>query len=92
MHIDTYGHGANTSVVLLHGWAMHGGLFKTLAERLARHANVHVVDLPGHGLSEEREGLDIASHGETAYHGRICCRRRSGSDGRSADWWRCAPP
>ena len=69
MHIDTYGHGANTSVVLLHGWAMHGGLFKTLAERLARHANVHVVDLPGHGYSREGEdGFDLADCVERLSH------------------------
>ncbi len=61
MHIDTYGHGSSTSIVLLHGWAMHGGLFKPLAERLSRHANVHVVDLPGHGFSREGEdGFDLA--------------------------------
>jgi pimeloyl-[acyl-carrier protein] methyl ester esterase len=49
MHIDKRGTGPD--LVLLHGWAMHGGVFATLAERLARHFTLHLVDLPGHGRS-----------------------------------------
>ena len=36
-------------VVLLHGWALHGGVMQPLAERLARVAPVTCLDLPGHG-------------------------------------------
>jgi len=36
---------------LLHGWAMHGGVFAALAERLASRFRLHLVDLPGHGRS-----------------------------------------
>jgi pimeloyl-[acyl-carrier protein] methyl ester esterase len=51
LHIDRVGHGP--PLVLLHGWAMHGGVFAPLVERLrARHA-LHVVDLPGHGASRD---------------------------------------
>lgn len=35
----------------MHGWAMHGGVFAALAERLAPHFRLHLVDLPGHGRS-----------------------------------------
>jgi pimeloyl-[acyl-carrier protein] methyl ester esterase len=42
--------------VLIHGWAMHGGIFAPLTRALSPHYTVHVVDLPGHGLSEERDG------------------------------------
>jgi pimeloyl-[acyl-carrier protein] methyl ester esterase len=49
MHVDTRGTGPD--LVLLHGWAMHCGVFATLAERLARHFTLHLVDLPGHGHS-----------------------------------------
>ena len=49
MHVEKRGTGPD--LVLLHGWAMHGGVFATLAERLARHFTLHLVDLPGHGLS-----------------------------------------
>lgn len=36
-------------MVLLHGWALHGGVMQPLAERLARVAPVTCLDLPGHG-------------------------------------------
>lgn len=49
MHIETRGTGPD--LVLVHGWAMHGGVFATLAERLAPRFRLHLVDLPGHGRS-----------------------------------------
>ncbi len=52
LYIETHGHGAR-HYVLLHGWAMHGGVFAPLTDALARHATVHVVDLPGHGHSRD---------------------------------------
>lgn len=36
-------------LVLLHGWAMHGGIFAPLVEALAGRYRLHLVDLPGHG-------------------------------------------
>lgn len=41
--------------MLIHGWAMHGGIFAPLTRLLAERFTVHLVDLPGHGLSAERE-------------------------------------
>lgn len=52
LFIETRGHGPR-HIVLLHGWAMHGGVFAPLTEALADHATVHVVDLPGHGHSRD---------------------------------------
>ncbi|MFC6840447.1 pimeloyl-ACP methyl ester esterase BioH [Xanthomonas theicola] len=49
MHIDTVGDGPN--LVLVHGWALHGGIFAPLVERLAAQYRMHLVDLPGHGHS-----------------------------------------
>ncbi|HFD79225.1 MAG TPA: pimeloyl-[acyl-carrier protein] methyl ester esterase [Gammaproteobacteria bacterium] len=49
LHVDRLGKGPD--VVLLHGWAMHGGLLSAWARQLARAFRVHVVDLPGHGYS-----------------------------------------
>ena len=43
--------GAGPPLVLLHGWAMHSGLWGALAPRLAQGFRVHAVDLPGHGFS-----------------------------------------
>lgn len=47
MHIETRGQGP--SLLLIHGWAMHSGLFEPLASRLADRYTLHLVDLPGHG-------------------------------------------
>ena len=47
MHIETLG--AGPALALIHGWAMHGGLFAPLVERLAARYTLHLVDLPGHG-------------------------------------------
>lgn len=51
MHIETRGHGP--ALGLIHGWAMHGGLFAPLIDRLAGRYTLHNVDLPGHGHSRE---------------------------------------
>jgi pimeloyl-[acyl-carrier protein] methyl ester esterase len=51
LHIESTGHGP--PLVLLHGWAMHSGLWGPLLPRLAKRYRVHAVDLPGHGHSAE---------------------------------------
>lgn len=43
--------GAGPPLVLLHGFALHGGLFAPIVPTLARRHRVYVVDLPGHGHS-----------------------------------------
>lgn len=52
LHIEQYGAGER-QVVLLHGWALHGGVFEPLIEALADTCTLHVVDLPGHGFSRD---------------------------------------
>ena len=47
MHIDVQGSGPD--LVLIHGWAMHGGIFAPLTDLLRAQFRVHIVDLPGHG-------------------------------------------
>jgi pimeloyl-[acyl-carrier protein] methyl ester esterase len=51
MRIATRGEGP--PLVLIHGWAMHTGLFGALLDRLAEHRTLHLVDLPGHGRSRD---------------------------------------
>ena len=58
MHIEVQGSGSD--LVLIHGWAMHGGIFAPLTERLATRFRVHLVDLPGHGYSREDVHFDVA--------------------------------
>ncbi|MDQ3289470.1 MAG: pimeloyl-ACP methyl ester esterase BioH [Pseudomonadota bacterium] len=56
MFIETRGAGSpggRPALALIHGWAMHGGLFAPLVERLERECTLHLVDLPGHGHSRE---------------------------------------
>lgn len=51
MHVETMGGGPD--LVLIHGWAMHGGIFEPLTRRLRERFRLHVVDLPGHGFSRD---------------------------------------
>ena len=69
MHIETVGSGAD--LVLIHGWAMHAGIFAPLTERLARQFRVHLVDLPGHGYSRD-DVTDLApEHSAAALASRL---------------------
>lgn len=49
LHIEVTGQGPD--LILLHGWAMHSGIFTPLLPSLEQHFRVHCVDLPGHGQS-----------------------------------------
>jgi pimeloyl-[acyl-carrier protein] methyl ester esterase len=51
LHVEVVGDGP--PLVLLHGWAMHGGVFALLVERLRSRHRLYVVDLPGHGRSRD---------------------------------------
>ena len=55
MHVDSVGEGQD--LVLLHGWAMHGGVFDSLIKKLIPNYRVHIVDLPGFGFSREDNGI-----------------------------------
>ena len=49
LHVETTGTGP--PLILLHGWAMHSGVWGTIVAQLAQRFRVHAVDLPGHGRS-----------------------------------------
>jgi len=49
LHVDIRGQGQD--LVLLHGWALHGGMWGPWLDDLAGVARLHLVDLPGHGRS-----------------------------------------
>ncbi|MBA0437168.1 pimeloyl-[acyl-carrier protein] methyl ester esterase [Stenotrophomonas maltophilia] len=51
MHIEVTGRGPD--LVLIHGWALQGGVFAPLVQRLADRFTLHRVDLPGHGHSRD---------------------------------------
>lgn len=52
LYIEQAGHGP-VPLVLIHGWAMHGGMFAPLVEALQSRCTMYVVDLPGHGHSRD---------------------------------------
>lgn len=64
MHVETEGSGPD--LVLIHGWAMHGGVFAPLMRLLRERFRLHVVDLPGHGFSHDDDArLDPQSCAKT---------------------------
>ena len=66
LHVEIRGRGPD--VVLLHGWALHGGMWGPWLDGLADHARLHVVDLPGHGRSAWTEGArDLAGLARAVY-------------------------
>jgi pimeloyl-[acyl-carrier protein] methyl ester esterase len=54
LHIEVQGSGP-VPLVMIHGWAMHGGIFAPLVEALREHCTMYLVDLPGHGYSRQCE-------------------------------------
>jgi pimeloyl-[acyl-carrier protein] methyl ester esterase len=50
VHVESVGRGM--PLLMLHGWAMHSGLWFPLLPRLIERYRMHLVDLPGHGYSE----------------------------------------
>ena len=45
--------GTGPDLVLIHGCAMHSGIFAPLTDLLSGHFRLHLVDLPGHGHSHD---------------------------------------
>lgn len=54
LFVETTGSGPD--LVMLHGWGLHGGLFKPVVDALSENFRLHIVDLPGHGRSEMISG------------------------------------
>ena len=63
LHVESRGQGPD--LVLLHGWAMHGGMWGPWLDNLVGEARLHIVDLPGHGHSPwVTEASDLAGLAE----------------------------
>ncbi|MFI4953865.1 MAG: pimeloyl-ACP methyl ester esterase BioH [Burkholderiales bacterium] len=58
LHVESAGGGP--PLVLLHGWAMHSGLWAPVLPKLAARFRVHLVDLPGHGHSAAIEPYTLS--------------------------------
>jgi pimeloyl-[acyl-carrier protein] methyl ester esterase len=63
LHVDCYAQAGTGSgglpLLLIHGWGMHGGMWKNAAEKLAQNFSVMAVDLPGHGYSVNNERGEV---------------------------------
>ena len=57
LHVES--RGAGPDLVLLHGWAMHGGIWGDAGEQLGRRFRLHLVDLLGHGYSPACKGCTL---------------------------------
>jgi pimeloyl-[acyl-carrier protein] methyl ester esterase len=66
LHVEIRGSGPD--LVLLHGWALHGGMWGPWLDQLGQHARLHVLDLPGHGRSAWPAGVrDLAGLARAVY-------------------------
>jgi pimeloyl-[acyl-carrier protein] methyl ester esterase len=59
LHTESFGAGPN--LVMVHGWAMHSGVWRDFAERLAERFRVTLIDLPGHGHSGSVAPFSLAT-------------------------------
>jgi pimeloyl-[acyl-carrier protein] methyl ester esterase len=50
-HLQIKTRGQGPELVLLHGWAMHSGIWGGLVDALVTEFRVNLVDLPGHGFN-----------------------------------------
>ena len=59
IHREIYGQGR--PLVMLHGWAMHSGIWRDFARQLARQRHVICLDLPGHGRSANLDRFELSA-------------------------------
>ncbi|HSH73143.1 MAG TPA: pimeloyl-ACP methyl ester esterase BioH [Methylophilaceae bacterium] len=57
LHLEI--HGTGKSLLLIHGWGMHGGVWQPILDQLVPDFSVHVVDLPGMGFSQSDSAGDL---------------------------------
>ena len=63
IHQQTFGKGK--PIVLVHGWAMHSGIWRDFAQQLAQNYQVTCIDLPGHGCSEKIDSFTLEQISES---------------------------
>lgn len=51
LYVKTIGEGPD--LVMLHGWAMHSGIWSSVQTKLSNRFRLHLIDLPGHGYSAQ---------------------------------------
>ena len=62
VHQESFGQGQ--PIILIHGWAMHSGIWRDFAKALSQFYRVTCVDLPGHGQSGKIDAFTLESIAE----------------------------
>jgi pimeloyl-[acyl-carrier protein] methyl ester esterase len=62
IHQQTFGKGK--PIVLVHGWAMHSGIWRDFALQLAQNYRVTCIDMPGHGRSGNIDAFTLEQVGD----------------------------
>ena len=62
IYVETIGTGPN--LVLIHGWGMSGAVWQPLVKKLSKSFTLHIVDLPGMGLSRPIEPFHLHAAAE----------------------------
>ena len=62
IHQQTFGTGK--PIVLVHGWAMHSGIWRDFALQLAQNHQVTCIDMPGHGRSGKIDAFTLEKIGD----------------------------
>ncbi|WP_261816448.1 pimeloyl-ACP methyl ester esterase BioH [Vibrio gallicus] len=53
-HLNWERYGQGPDLILLHGWGMNSGVWQHIIESLSQSFTLHLVDLPGYGLSHHQ--------------------------------------
>lgn len=56
--------GTGKPITLIHGWAMHSGIWSTFAQSLAQYYQVTCIDLPSHGHSDKLSPFTLEAVGD----------------------------
>ncbi|MCY7386812.1 MAG: pimeloyl-ACP methyl ester esterase BioH [Burkholderiales bacterium] len=63
LFVEVSGRGPN--LTLLHGWGLNGAVWNGVRDALAAHYMLHIIDLPGHGLSHGAATLSLTAMADT---------------------------
>lgn len=68
INYELYGNKQEKTIVLLHGWGQNIQMMKPLGDSLSKEYQILVIDLPGHGNSEEpKEVWNLYNYVETVH-------------------------
>jgi pimeloyl-ACP methyl ester carboxylesterase len=57
--VATWRFGTGPDLIAIHGWPLHAATWRTVLPELSQHFTVHLLDLPGSGLTEWPGAVDV---------------------------------